>query len=58
VTFANFVCVTCRDHPGDECSDGCGLEIPELLPPMWFELQCECCGAELHLVSVLKPTAR
>jgi hypothetical protein len=54
--YGVFVCETCRDEPSKDCSDYCGVEYADELPPLWADLiPCKCCGADVHLVAPLAP---
>lgn len=57
--YAEFVCVACRDEPGDACGDACGASWADELPPLWastpedWRPTCRCCGSVAQLVSPL-----
>jgi hypothetical protein len=55
--YGLFVCITCRDTPGDECGDSCSFRWVDWLPPLWEDDDawpvCKCCGGPASLVAPL-----
>jgi len=50
-----YICFPCRDDPDESCSDYCGMEQVNELPPLWMEglPPCKCCGKTMHLLRPL-----
>ncbi len=59
MTAGAYVCVPCRDDSGEECSDYCGVELVDELPPLWMDWwpTCECCKGPLSLLEPLVSVA-
>jgi hypothetical protein len=56
-SYGEFTCESCRDDPGESCTDACAMPwADELSPPeIDYWPSCRCCGRQAHLVRVLVP---
>jgi hypothetical protein len=57
--YGEFICESCRDEPGDSCTESCAMawadELPQLGDEWWPP--CKCCGTSAHLLAPLAPVS-
>jgi hypothetical protein len=49
-----------RRFADEKCSDACGCDWVDDLPPLWMDepwSECKCCGQRAQLVAALEPIA-